>query len=172
MKKSMVLLTGVLAYSALLSGCATITKDANQSVQIETFTADNQSVKGVRCSAKNDRGTWTTYTPGSVSVHRSGENLEVHCELEDKPTGDGTVISRANGGMYGNILFGGGIGAIIDHNKGTAYSYPSWIKVVMGQHLVYDRKDEVENQPLAGKSTGTAPTEVAVATPKTTAEVK
>jgi hypothetical protein len=172
MKKNIILLTGVLASAAVLSGCATITKDANQSVQIETFSADNQPIKGVHCTAKNDRGTWVTHTPGSVSVHRSGENLEVHCELEDKPTGDGTVISRANGGMYGNILLGGGIGAIIDHNKGTAYSYPGWIKVVMGQHLIYDRKDEVENQPLAGKSTGSAPTEVATATPTANSAVK
>jgi hypothetical protein len=34
----------------------------------------------------------------------------------------GRAISRANAGMAGNIIFGGGIGAIIDHNKGTAYS--------------------------------------------------
>ncbi|HWU33833.1 MAG TPA: hypothetical protein VN023_01290 [Methylovorus sp.] len=168
MKKNMLLLTSLLASSAFISGCATITKDANQSVQIETFSADNQPIKGVRCSAKNDRGTWVTYTPGSVSVHRSGENLEVHCEMEDKPSGDGTVISRANGGMFGNILIGGGIGAIIDHNKGTAYTYPAWINVVMGQHLVYDRKDEVENQPLAGKSVGNTQTEVAIATQPTT----
>ncbi len=27
------------------------------------------------------------------------------------------AISRANGGMFGNILLGGGIGAIIDHGS-------------------------------------------------------
>lgn len=35
--------------------------------------------------------------------------------------------------MFGNIIFGGGIGAIIDHNNGSAYEYPATIKVVMGK---------------------------------------
>lgn len=136
----------------LLNGCATITKDANQSVQIETYSKDNQPITGVKCSAKNERGEWTTTTPGSVSVHRSGNNLLLNCEKEGDQAGRGTVISRVNGGMFGNIIFGGGIGAIIDHNKGTAYTYPSWVRVVMGDNLIYDRKDEKENAPLIGKS--------------------
>ena len=52
--------------------------------------------------------------------------------------------------MFGNILFGGGIGAIIDHNKGTAYSYPDWIRVIMGDDLVYDRKTNKENEVMLG----------------------
>ena len=52
--------------------------------------------------------------------------------------------------MFGNILFGGGIGAIIDHNKGTAYSYPDWIRVIMGDNLVYDRKTNKENEVMLG----------------------
>ena len=35
--------------------------------------------------------------------------------------------------MFGNILLGGGIGAIVDHNNGTAYDYPSPIKIFMGK---------------------------------------
>lgn len=34
--------------------------------------------------------------------------------------------------MFGNIIFGGGIGAVIDHNTGSAYEYPTLIQVVMG----------------------------------------
>lgn len=142
--------TLVLALPILLSGCATITKDANQSVQIETYSKDNQPVSGTKCVAQNDRGQWTATAPGAVSVHRSGENLLINCEKEGTPSGKGTVISRANGGMFGNILLGGGIGAIIDHNKGTAYTYPSWVRIIMGDNLIYDRKDEQENQPMNG----------------------
>ena len=134
----------------LISGCATITKDANQSVQIETYSKDNQPVAGVKCVAQNDRGQWNTSAPGSVSVHRSSENLLVNCEKEGEQPGKGTVVSRVNGGMFGNIVFGGGIGAIIDHNKGTAYTYPSWIRIIMGDNLVFDRKHETENQPVTG----------------------
>jgi hypothetical protein len=134
----------------LLSGCATITKDANQSVQIETYSKDNQPVAGVKCVAQNDRGQWNTSAPGSVSVHRSSQNLLVNCEKEGEQPGKGTVVSRVNGGMFGNIVFGGGIGAIIDHNKGTAYTYPSWIRIIMGDNLIFDRKHETENQPVTG----------------------
>lgn len=52
--------------------------------------------------------------------------------------------------MFGNILFGGGIGAIIDHNKGTAYSYPDWVRVMMGDNLVYDRKNNKDNEVMLG----------------------
>jgi hypothetical protein len=65
----------------------------------------------------------------------------------------------------GNLVFGGGIGAIIDHNKGTAYSYPSWIRIIMGDNLVFDRKDEKENQPLTGSVTTPATPDAAPATP-------
>jgi hypothetical protein len=53
-------------------------------------------------------------------------------------------------GLAGNIIFGGGIGAIIDHNKGTAYTYPSWIQLVFGKSLVFDRSTEKDGQPVPG----------------------
>lgn len=152
---------GFLVLPVLLSGCATITKDANQSVQIETYSKDNQPVSGTKCVAQNDRGQWTVTTPGSVSVHRSGENLLVNCEKAGEKPGQGTVISRANGGMFGNILLGGGVGAIIDHNKGTAYTYPSWLRIVMGENLVFDRKNEEENKPMTGTTTTSEPQKTA-----------
>jgi hypothetical protein len=60
------------------------------------------------------------------------------------------AISRANAGLAGNIIFGGGIGAIIDHNKGTAYTYPQWVRVVMGKMLTFDRSADKEGQPNNG----------------------
>jgi hypothetical protein len=33
-----------------------------------------------------------------------------------------------------------GIGAIIDHNKGTAYDYPDQLQVKMGESVVIDKK--------------------------------
>ena len=84
--------------------------------------------------------------------HRSGENLLITCSKDGEETGFGTLISRANGGMFGNILFGGGIGAIIDHNKGTAYSYPDWVRVIMGENFVYDRKNNKDNEIMLGQT--------------------
>jgi hypothetical protein len=43
-----------------------------------------------------------------------------------------------------------GLGAIIDHNKGTAYTYPTWVQLVFGKTLVFDRSAEKDGQPVMG----------------------
>jgi len=53
--------------------------------------------------------------------------------------------------MFGNIIFGGGIGAIIDHSSGKAYNYPEWMQVVFGRILVFDRTAHEDGVPMAGK---------------------
>jgi hypothetical protein len=64
------------------------------------------------------------------------------CKKEGLPTGILKAVSRAAGSMFGNIIFGGGIGALIDHSKGTGYDYPNRLPVVMGQSIMVDKKDE------------------------------
>lgn len=140
----------IIACCLSFTACASITKDANQPIRVETYNKENKLIEDVKCTAKNDRGEWSTKTPGSLVVHRSGQNLEVKCEQENIEKGYATLVSRANGSMWGNILLGGGIGAIVDHNKGTAYSYPDWIKVILGENLVFDRKTNVDNQMMTG----------------------
>jgi hypothetical protein len=44
--------------------------------------------------------------------------------------------------MWGNIIFGSGIGAIIDNNKGTGYDYPNNLPVKMGDSVMVDRREE------------------------------
>jgi len=142
----------VVASSLLFSGCASITKDSNQPIRVETYNKQDQLIEDAKCTAKNERGEWATKTPGSLVVHRSGQNLEIKCQKDNAESGFAILVSRANGGMWGNILFGGGIGAIVDHNKGTAYSYPDWVKVILGESLVFDRKNNVENQIMTGQA--------------------
>jgi hypothetical protein len=38
--------------------------------------------------------------------------------------------------MFGNIILGGGIGAVVDHNNGSAYEYPTFIQIIMGTDSV------------------------------------
>ena len=52
--------------------------------------------------------------------------------------------------MYGNIIFGGGIGAIIDHNNGKGYKYPSWLQLKFGKTMVFDRSTEKDGQAVVG----------------------
>lgn len=49
--------------------------------------------------------------------------------------------------MFGNILIGGGIGAIIDHSKGVAYNYPDWVQLIFGETQVFDRMHREDGKP-------------------------
>lgn len=83
----------------------------------------------------------------TIEIRRSSQDLDIVCKDSSQPDANARAISRANGGMWGNIILGGAVGAVIDHNNGTAYTYPTWIQLVFGKTLVFDRKVEKEGQP-------------------------
>lgn len=135
---------------ALLSGCASIVNDSTSPVRLETFAANGSEVKDMDCKVENDYGAQTVKTPGTLQVRRSSKDLQIVCTKTGEADAKGVAVSRANAGMFGNIILGGGIGAIIDHNKGTAYTYPQWIRLVVGKMLGYDRKEDKDATPNLG----------------------
>lgn len=139
------------AIGLALTGCASIVNDSTHMVRIDTKSPTGEAVKGADCKVSNDYGPLTFKSSDAARVRRSSQDLDIVCQYPQLPDAVGRAISRANAGMAGNIIFGGGIGAIIDHNKGTAYTYPTWIEMVHGQRLVFDRRDEKEGTPLIGK---------------------
>lgn len=141
-----------LLLSALaLGGCASIVNDSTHGVRVETKTASGETVTGAECSLVNDYGTTTMKSGATQAVRRSSKDLDITCTQAGQPPASGRAISRANAGLAGNIIFGGVVGAVIDHNKGTAYTYPTWIQLVFGQTLVFDRQDEKEGTPVPGR---------------------
>jgi hypothetical protein len=110
-----------------------------------TATHENKPIEA-QCRLSNDKGSWETKAPANVAVRKSGEDLEVTCKKEGLPDGILKAISRAAGSMFGNIIFGGGIGAIIDHSKGTGYDYPQRLPVKMGESVVVDKRIEDQGQ--------------------------
>jgi hypothetical protein len=143
--------------TALLQGCASIVNDSTSPVRFETYSQAGVEVKDMDCKIENDYGAQTVKTPGTLQVRRSSKDLQVVCTKAGEADAKGVAVSRANAGMVGNIIFGGGIGAIIDHNKGTAYTYPQWIRLVVGKMLGFDRNDDKEATPNLGKETAAAP---------------
>ena len=123
-----------------LTGCASITSDSMQPLEVTAKSAQGADLSAVDCTLRNEKGEWEVKAPNTVSVHKASGNLSVNCKKAGHPDGKLTAISRAGAGMYGNILFGGGIGALVDHNKGTAYNYSSKLPVVMGRTVVVDRR--------------------------------
>ncbi len=143
-------LISIALVCAAVTGCASITNDTTTPIRFETFNAAGVEVKDAECKLENDYGAQNVKTPATVNVRRTSKDLQVTCVKAGESDGRGVAISRANAGMAGNIIFGGGIGAIIDHNKGTAYTYPQWMQVVMGKLLTYDRRADVDGQPNRG----------------------
>ena len=88
---------------------------------------------GANCKLMNDKGAWFIDTPGSTTIRRSYEDLGVRCEKESHEPGTALVKSATKGMAYGNLLFGGVIGAGVDIGTGAAFDYPPLVTVVMGQ---------------------------------------
>jgi hypothetical protein len=131
-KKRVIALSALLAAAAQLSGCASIVNGTNQPVSVETHTSAGKQLAGASCKLSNNKGTWFVTTPGSTTVHRSFEDLSVLCEKDNVPSGMAMVKSSTKPMAFGNIIFGGVIGAGIDVGTGAAYDYPSLIQVRMG----------------------------------------
>lgn len=138
----------LLSAAVLGVGCASVTTGTTQPVRIDLAA---QAPAGTNCQLSNDYGDMRFRPGDTVQVRRSSKDLEMRCVVPNQPMASGRAISRANAGMAGNILLGGGIGAVIDHNRGTAYTYPSWMQLVPGQTLVFDRNDEKDGRPTPGK---------------------
>lgn len=148
----------VLAAAALAGGCASVINDGSHSLRVDTLTAAGERVEGADCQLVNDRGVARLRSGDAIEVRRSAKDLDIRCTHPQQTEARGRAISRANAGMYGNILIGGGIGALIDHHKGTAYSYPTWVQLIFGRSLVFDRSAQRDGQPTPG----TEPASVAV----------
>jgi hypothetical protein len=119
-------------------------------MKVETKTQAGELVSGAECKLSNDYGTVIVKSGDTTQIRRSSKDLDIQCKDPKNPDATARAISRANSGMWGNIILGGGIGAIIDHNKGTAYTYPTWIQLIFGKTLVFDRSAEKEGQPTLG----------------------
>lgn len=129
-------LAAVAIIAALSTGCASIVNGQNQPVSIDTRMQDRQ-VAAANCSLVNDKGTWFVNTPGSVTVQRSYGDLLITCKKDGVPEGALTVKSSTKPMAFGNILFGGVIGAGVDMATGAAYDYPALITIQMGQRGMF-----------------------------------
>lgn len=111
-------------------GCASIVDGTHQIVSVQT-TAAGDALSGAQCTLKSDKGTWFVNTPGTVTVHRGYDALDVDCKKAGYQPKVVTVNSTTKGMAFGNILFGGLIGAGVDMSDGAAYDYPNLITVPM-----------------------------------------
>ncbi len=130
------LMLGALCASSFLTGCASIVSGTNQVMSIDARHKDSrQSVVGASCELNNGKGVYYVTTPGTVTVNRAYEPLSVKCEKDNYMPGIASVPSVTKGMAFGNILFGGFVGAGVDMATGAAYDYPNSIRIIMGERL-------------------------------------
>jgi hypothetical protein len=156
----MLKVAAVFVIATSLVGCASIVNETTHPMRVETKTASGQTVTGASCKMTNDYGTVNFKSGETVQVRRSSKDLDFICAQPGEQDATGRAISRANAGLAGNILFGGAVGAIIDHNRGTAYTYPTWVQLIFGEALIFDRRAEKEGSPVEPTQT---PTSIAAA---------
>lgn len=64
-------------------------------------------------------------------MHRSMDDLSILCTKDSFQPASIVTPSSTKGMAFGNILFGGFIGAGVDVSTGAAYDYPSLVPVLM-----------------------------------------
>lgn len=121
--------TIVIASMFVLTGCSTIVSSNNQTVTVKAM-HENKEIEGTKCVLQNSKGEWTTVTPQSVNIRKAWADLNVTCR-KGAASGTKVVKSSAEGSTFGNILIGGGVGALVDMGTGNGYSYPDSIVVDM-----------------------------------------
>ncbi len=145
MKKYLAL--SACAASMFLTGCASVTNEAHQTLRVQALDETGREIERAECVLNNG------YAPVNIAgghyarVQRSSADLDIVCKAPNQVDAKGRAISRLNGGFAGNILLGGPLGMAVDAANGKAYSYPTWLQLVFGQSAVYDRAHERDGKP-------------------------
>lgn len=148
----------MIAAAAAMSlvGCASVMNETTHGVRVDTRQKEGAVVVGAECVASNDYGS-TTFKSGTVqALRRSSQDMKIVCTQVGQEQAQAQLVSRPNGALAGNIILGGVIGAVVDHNRGTAYTYPTWIEMVFGESLVFDRTLQKGDERLVGMAAGSA----------------
>ncbi|MFN9676341.1 MAG: hypothetical protein ACK50G_00210 [bacterium] len=137
--------------AALLSGCATMTGKPTQDVSIMTVDAHGRAVDGMHCRVVNGSNEYVGNSPMfGLQVRRSASDLEIECR-KGRKVALGTAVSRGSlSGVAGMLLPGGTAVLAIDHLTGYRYAYPQFIKLQVGEHLVFVAGNEDGGRPTLG----------------------
>jgi hypothetical protein len=131
----------VLVLAALSSGCATLSGSATQAIEIHAVDDSDRAIHGMECRVANAAGEQLVTLPAKeVPVRRSSTELEVECRLGAQ-IARGTAVARGDAKMENSFIPGGSIAALVDHFSGYMYSYPTPLRLRVGEHLRFEFSD-------------------------------
>lgn len=115
------------ALPALLAGCATITTGSSQNVTLVTEPG------GAACvfSRAGEIMGIINPTPGTLMLTKGHGDLRVRCTKEGFLDSSGVVGAKFQKMTFGNILFGGIIGIVVDAASGATGEYEPQITITL-----------------------------------------
>ena len=127
MMPSMFLRMLLVTAAVMAAGCASIVKDKSQNISITAPGCEGP----VKCTLRNKRGAFQASVPGTVNVRKSDDPLHIECQDGRDKTYVGAAESKMGDMIWGNIVFGGGIGAFVDSSTDAHRIYPHVIRLPM-----------------------------------------
>lgn len=120
-------LLGLAAAMLMLPGCASIISGSTDEIEVATNPA------GADCILYRDGSNVARInpTPGVAQVSRSYSDITASCTKDGYDEGYGTAGSGLNGWVFGNVVFGGLIGVIIDAATANATGYDGEMVVTL-----------------------------------------
>ena len=109
----------LLAALVGLTSCSSIVNESHLPINLSF-----SDISGGECALRNKRESHQTQIPASVLVRRSDDPVVYDCTTSDGRKANGSINSKVGQTMAGNIIFGGGIGAVIDANNDMHREYP------------------------------------------------
>jgi hypothetical protein len=121
------MLAALAAVVVLCSGCATLTKGSSQTVTVNT------DPTGATCTLTRDGKPLAVInpTPGSMPIEKGTGAITIDCKRTGYQDSAGTMTSQFQAMTFGNILFGGLIGVVVDAASGAMHEYPAMVTFTM-----------------------------------------
>ena len=118
MKKLLTVL--LIGLAGILTGCASIISDSDYPV---TF----QSKEGQSYKVKNEAGQTMLSGLGTQTITlKAGGGFSCHDYIVDAGCNSSTVQSSLDGWLWGNLVFGGLVGLVVDPATGAACKLPQY----------------------------------------------
>jgi hypothetical protein len=135
----------------LASGCATLTRDGEQRVDIMVRTMDGRALPS-KCRVENSSSVTVGNSPlMQVPVDRSASDLVIECTpFNGSPVARATAVSRSSTMLA--VVIQPVAATLVDTMSGRMFDYPRKIVLVSGKARTFDMSsasiDPIDEKPI------------------------
>lgn len=138
-----------LALVATLPACASIVSGTDSTTYLETKPVD------ARCRMHGQDFTREVVTPTSVPLPSKASPITVECNAEGYQRTIQQIEATHDGWVFGNLIFGGIVGGVVDIARGAGRKFPPQTQIVLDpatfrseseRDTHFDARARVENE--------------------------